>query len=150
MKTVREGIAYLRGLVEGKEFPHGDGKAIWDQVLQVLDGIADSLERLKQVTDEHEEYLDAIDGDLYEVEREMYGDEEGDDTDYVEVTCPGCGEELYVEEDALDDDKVEVCCPECGEVIHQGEKFAALEDALGEENRRAERERAGERADGAG
>ncbi|MFO7311737.1 MAG: AraC family transcriptional regulator, partial [Bacillota bacterium] len=92
------------------------------------------LDELEAGQEEVEEYLEAIDADLGELEEEIYGhdhdhdddddeddDDEDDDeeTNFVEMECPKCKETVYFEEDFLYDDDVEVACPECGATIYK-------------------------------
>ena len=43
---------------------------------------------------------------------------EEDEDDFVEVTCPNCGEEVCFDSDILyDEDLIEVTCPACGAVV---------------------------------
>ncbi|HLT58084.1 MAG: hypothetical protein LOD91_06690 [Limnochordales bacterium] len=132
MATVKEKIAYLRGLLEGSDFWGQDAqaRAVWEKMLEIFDDVADHIDELEAGQEEVEEYLEAIDADLGELEEEIYGhrhDEDDDDdddddddeeTNFVEMECPNCKETVYFEEDFLYDDDVEVACPECGETIY--------------------------------
>lgn len=120
MPTVKEKIAYLRGLMEGSDFYGNDSHArsIWNRVLEIMDDLADQMESLRVSQEEAEEYLEAIDNDLSEVEDEVYGHDEDDDVEFVEMECPNCGETVYFEREFLDDDDVEISCPECGHVLY--------------------------------
>src|SRR5690606_39074108 len=91
--------------------------------------------------DEVEQYVEAIDVDLRDLEAVIYGDDEeflDDDEDveeeaagdqgeeddpFVRAECPRCGEEVYFEESLLYDEHVEISCPNCGEVLYRGEDF---------------------------
>ncbi len=133
---VKERIAYVRGLMEGSESVRQDPstRALWENLLTVCDGLADSVGRLTSAQDEIEEYVEAVDADLGELEEEVYGlEEEGDviileeeedeadaDEEMVRVECPRCGEEAYFEESFLYDDNVEISCPDCGEILYRG------------------------------
>lgn len=123
MPTVKEKIAYLRGLMEGSDFYGNDSHArsIWNRVLEIMDDLADQMESLRVSQEEAEEYLEAIDNDLSEVEDEVYGHDEDDDVEFVEMECPNCKETVYFEEDFLYDDDVEISCPECGTVLYRSE-----------------------------
>jgi len=134
--TVKEKIAYLRGLIEGSDFLGRDAqaRAILEKMLEIFDDMANLLDELEAGQEEVEEYLEAIDADLGELEEEIYGhdhdrdddddeddDDEDDDeeTNFVEMECPKCKETVYFEEDFLYDDDVEVACPECGATIYK-------------------------------
>ncbi|NLA59039.1 MAG: AraC family transcriptional regulator [Firmicutes bacterium] len=124
MKTAKEKIAYLRGLLEGGNLSGKDSgdRVLWDHLLDILDDLAVAINALSANQDELGEYVEAIDSDLMELEEEVYGDAD-DDEDWVEVECPECGEPVTFEEGFLYDDDVQVTCPECGGVVHQGENF---------------------------
>lgn len=132
---VKERIAYVRGLMEGSEAVQRDPstRALWDNLLSVCDGLADSVGRLSSAQGEIEEYVEAVDADLGELEEKVYGlpdedelvvieEEEEDVTDeeMVRVECPRCGEEAFFEEAFLYDDNVEISCPDCGEILYRG------------------------------
>src|SRR5690606_38916815 len=93
-------------------------------MLEIFDDMANLLDELEAGQEEVEEYLEAIDADLGELEEEIYGhdhdrdddddeddDDEDDDeeTNFVEMECPKCKETVYFEED--------LACPECGATI---------------------------------
>lgn len=125
MATVREKIAYLRGLLEGTDLSGNDlpSRTVWEKMLEIFDAVADQIDELEVGQEEVEEYLEAIDADLGDLEEEVLGQEfdDGDDDDdahFVEMECPGCGETVYFEEHFLFDDDHEVSCPECGEIIY--------------------------------
>ncbi len=129
MATVREKIAYLRGLLEGADLS-GNGtqaRVVWEKILEILDAVADHLDELELGQEEIEEYLEAIDADLGDLEEEVLGhefedDDDEDDAHFVEMECPGCGETVYFEEHFLFDDDHEVSCPECGEIIYTSDR----------------------------
>lgn len=128
MGTVRERIAYVRGLIEGAELT-GNGaitRDVLEKMLDIFDALADEVDELEIGRQEVEEYLEAIDADLGDLEDEVLGtefddaDAEESDANFVEMQCPSCSAAVYFEEDFLfDDDDEEVACPECGEVIYR-------------------------------
>lgn len=125
MSTVREKIAYVRGLLEGTDLSGNDpqSRAVWEKMLDIFDAVADQIDELEIGQEEVEEYLEAIDADLGDLEEEVLGqefddDDDDDDANFVEMECPGCGETVYFEEHFLFDDDHEVSCPECGEIIY--------------------------------
>lgn len=122
VKTVEEKIAYLKGLMEGGDFYAKDpaSRAIWEQLLAILDDLARATSALQHDQEELEEYVEAIDSDLMDVEDQVYN---GVDEDYVQMECPNCGKTVSFEEDFLYDDDVEVTCPECGGVIYVGDNY---------------------------
>ena len=113
MATIKEKIAYLKGLMEGSDFYGGDAQArnVWGRVLEILEDLADEVEMLRIGQEETEEYLEALDSDLEAIEDEIYGDDDDDDDDddeveFVEMECPNCKETVYFEEEFLEDDDV--------------------------------------------
>lgn len=145
MATVREKIAYLRGLMEGSDFYARDShaEAIWSRLLEILEDLSDQVEALRQSQEETEEYLEAIDSDLGDVEEELYGGDDDDDVDddveFVEVECPNCHETVYFEREFLDDDDVEISCPECGQVLYSTDGTEAVLNERLPDNGRAGR-----------
>ncbi|NLY29350.1 MAG: AraC family transcriptional regulator [Firmicutes bacterium] len=132
MKTAKEKIAYLRGLLEGGNLygkDPGDG-ILWDQLLDILDDMAVAINALSANQDELTEYVEAIDSDLMDLEDEVYADADDDDDDWVEIECPECGEPVTFEQGFLYDDDVQITCPECGGVVYQGENFQDFDDLL--------------------
>ncbi|GAB7386818.1 hypothetical protein BSNK01_06540 [Bacillaceae bacterium] len=126
-------ISYLRGLAKGLDVSQEskEGRII-SELIEIIDGLAREVNALKATQAEQEEYLEAIDEDLDDLEALVYDDEEweddgyayadedeyDDDVGYFEVECPHCHEAIAVEQDVFEDDTVaEVLCPECREVI---------------------------------
>lgn len=128
MGSLRERIAYVRGLIEGAELSDNGAltRDILDRMLDIFDAVADDVDDLELSRREVEEYLEAIDADLGDLEDEVLGtdyeesEEDDDDANFVEMQCPGCNAAVYFEEDFLfDDADEEVACPECGEVLYR-------------------------------
>ncbi|MEL7567877.1 MAG: CD1247 N-terminal domain-containing protein [Dehalobacterium sp.] len=118
MKDLKQQVSYLQGLAEGLGISEEtkEGKII-KQIIEVLEGMALSIDDLKMQQADMETYLESIDDDLNDLEEDFYDDED-DDTDYVEVKCPGCNDIVCFDADILeDDDLVEVTCPRCNEVV---------------------------------
>lgn len=140
MGTVRERIAYVRGLIQGADLT-GNGavtRDVMEKMLDIFDAIADEIEELEIVHHEVEEYLEAIDADLGDLEDEVLGDFDDDDeetadddpgTHFIEMQCPGCQTTVYFEDDVLfADDDDDIACPECGEVIYRADSPDADDD----------------------
>lgn len=123
--NVKERIAYLRGLIDGSDFcgRNAQMKSVWDSLLAICSDLADKVEMLEAGQAETDEYMEAIDCDLADLEDELFGFDDDDDDDddlddhVVEMVCPECGEEVFFEEEFLYDSDVEVTCPECGAVV---------------------------------
>lgn len=138
MHQFKEKLAYIRGLAEGLNVGQGTPEG------RVLVGLMEAMQEMTRVMDQMqmrqtdlEEYVEAIDDDLTDLEDDLYGEylefeddfdedldlddfEDDDDTaiEYMEMTCPRCDETVFVDEDVFDDDDVvEVLCPECNETV---------------------------------
>lgn len=137
--NVKERIAYVRGLIEGADFYGKDtqAKAIWESLLRICDDLATTVEELQEGQQETDDYVEAIDSDLADLEGEVYGYDDEDEEDdaaeegeMVEMECPNCGEEVFFEEDFLYDADVEISCPECGGVVYATGEAAGEGDAV--------------------
>ncbi|MGI6065469.1 MAG: CD1247 N-terminal domain-containing protein [Bacillota bacterium] len=119
MKDLKQKVSYLQGLAEGMEISKEskEGKLI-SHIIEVLEGVAYTIDELRMQQDELEEYLETIDDDLNDLEEDFYVDEDDDNTDYVEVKCPKCNDIVCFDSSILEDeDLIEVTCPRCNEVV---------------------------------
>ena len=115
MSYISEKVAYLDGLADGMEL--GD-----DKYAKLFRGILDAMHAISEEIDDHDEYMedlsDSID-DLYDeveaLDDAVFEDEDEDD-DFLEVTCPECGETVYFDEDMLDAEDG-LICPHCNHPI---------------------------------
>lgn len=126
MLTVTEKVAYLKGLMEGLEFDAEtkEGKII-KMMADILEDVASSITELEDDVADINEYMEAMDEDLTNIEDQIFGeceeddcdcccDECDEDCDCVEVTCPACGKNIIMEEAPEGDGMV---CPACGAEI---------------------------------
>ncbi len=125
--TITEKVAYLKGLMEGLDFQADtkEGKLI-KLMADILDDMAEEILTLQDDVDDINEYLEAVDEDLTNVEEEIFGEYDDDDLDCdccdccdeeedcYEVTCPSCENTVCFEE--IPEDKV-FPCPACGKDI---------------------------------
>ena len=116
---ISEKVAYLKGLAEGLalDTESKEGKLI-AAIIDVLDEMSIRFEDIDDNLVDLEDGLDAVSDDLSEVEEalfEMDEEDEDDDTEYFETTCPVCEEEIVFDEDTLESG--EICCPNCGEKL---------------------------------
>lgn len=132
MKTVKEKIAYLRGMLDA----NADGLK-GEQTLAVLQRVMTILDDLADQVDEVEDYVEALDSDLADLEEEYFHDDdcscaddhdEFDDLEMVEMECPSCQEVVCFDEEFLYDDNVEVTCPECGGTVYTSIDIDELEE----------------------
>lgn len=158
--NIKERIAYIRGLMEGSDFCRNDvqAKTIWENILRVCDDLADSVAGVQEGQEELEEYVEAIDSDLSDLEGDIYaedddececedcetcGHDEDEDSEpghVVEMECPKCGEGVVFEEGFLYDADVEISCPECGAIVYATGQ-AAENDADAQQSSAEEKEK---------
>ncbi len=73
--TITEKVAYLKGLMEGLEFDTEtkEGKVI-KMMADILEDMAGEIVALQDDVDDINEYLEAVDEDLTNVEEELFGE----------------------------------------------------------------------------
>lgn len=131
MNYLYEKVAYLKGLAEGMELKEDKKEAkLLLHIIDALEDFADAIAEVSEAQEDLDEYVEALDEDLAEVEDEVfaelddedyYDDEDEDyedDFDYVEVECPHCQETVLLDDELLNDDETDVLCPSCHEVIY--------------------------------
>ena len=117
MKGLKERVAYLEGLAEGMDLGKSKEGKLISEFLGVLEDMVDYIDAVAESQEDLESYVESMDSDLSDLEDDFYGEEEDED-DFVEVTCPNCGEEVCFDSDILyDEDLIEVTCPACGAVV---------------------------------
>lgn len=127
MHKVREKIAYLQGIaenLEGDMSPRRQAR-LMSGILDVLEDMAVSLSDLEEAHQQLEDYVDSLDEDVVELEKEVYDEED----EWILVECPTCHEDVYFEASILEDDEVvEIICPSCEEVVFISEGEVAPEE----------------------
>lgn len=117
---LRKEIAFIQGMMEGsgQVDQRMEGKVL-TRLLRVIDDLVEEVNQLKLRLSELEEYVEAVDEDLNELELLVYEDEEEDESaGFFEMVCPKCGEDVLIDEEIFDDDDAyEVLCPECHTVL---------------------------------
>lgn len=126
--SMTEKVAYLKGLADGIGLDEKDNNGkLLKAIIDTLDEIAGTVDDIDEDLDVFAEQLDAVDEDLAEVESYVYGDDDcdcdcdccdddfGDEEEYYDVECPGCGEVICIDEDILEEGSIE--CPNCGELL---------------------------------
>ena len=119
---ILEKVAYMKGLAEGLglDTKSKEGRLL-TVMIDILDDIALELQDIREDQSEMEECLDAVSDDLSDVESYIYEmdgeyeDEDDEDEEVYETTCPNCEEEIFFDETILADGCVE--CPNCGEKL---------------------------------
>lgn len=127
MATVKERVAYLRGLMQGSGIGQNPNEQqVWNELLGIMEQIGDQMEQLESGHEELGEYLDAVDEDLAELENDIY---ELEDDDLIAVECPHCSDLVYIDSEEIfegdDDADYELICPNCDESF-----FVSEEDLL--------------------
>lgn len=128
MVDLREKVAYLEGLTKGLvlEDTSTENKLLL-KMLDVMGDMADTLDTLRDDQQELEEYVESIDEDLANLEKNFYDDPDAD-VECVEMECPGCHEMVTFDADLLNEDEVvEVTCPNCGGVVYENTLTAETE-----------------------
>jgi phage FluMu protein Com len=116
LKTIKENVSYLQGLVEGVNLnaTTNEGRVI-KGIIDTIESLAEAVERLEGRQADLEVYLDSLDEELMDIEEEIY---QGEGEGYVEMECPECHEVVYFDTDILDsEDTIEVTCPNCDSVV---------------------------------
>lgn len=116
-------VSYLQGLSNGLDLntESKEGK-LFQEIIAVLGEFANTVDVLEEEQEQLEDYMDAINEDLQQLENELYDEGEvnriTDAGDYLEVECSGCGETVFFDAQLTEDkDVMEITCPECGEVV---------------------------------
>lgn len=127
---LRRDLAFIQGLMEGNgELENRPEKGILKRLVSVLDEMAAENEQLRLRLSELEEYVEAVDEDLNELELMVYDEDEPDEEDigYWEVECPQCHQQVLVGDDLLDDEQVtDIVCPQCDTVLLTDEEEDAI------------------------
>ena len=113
---ILEKVAYMKGLAEGLglDTKSKEGK-LFTIMMDILDDIALELQDLQTGQEDLEDALDAVSGDLSEVESCLFEEEEENRDGVYQTTCPNCGEDIFFDESILEDGGVE--CPDCGKKL---------------------------------
>lgn len=126
MGRLQERVAYLKGLAEGLEVEKdGPEGRLLVEIINVLEDTAGELCQLAEGQRDMEEYINALDESVGQLEDDYWGydgdmvsDDVFDDDDFIEMECPTCHGTVFFEGDILDNDSMDqITCPECGEVI---------------------------------
>lgn len=127
LESISNRIAYLRGLAEGLDVNEqsAQGRLI-GEMIEILDDMHAQFGELHARVEEAEEYVEAIDEDLEDVELYLYGDDEDLYEPVVDCSSPDGfadlddDEEAYLYETA-DEDHLETThefeCPSCRKSI---------------------------------
>ena len=114
--NLSENAAYLKGLAEGLGIGNeAPSDKLIVKLLDLVAEMAEKIEDLQAQCDDLNDYADELDADLGDVEEYLFADDEDDEydeDDTFEVTCPACGEVICFDDSV---DPSELICPACGE-----------------------------------
>lgn len=122
MEYLEKRISYLRGLADGFEVEETsrEGKVLAGMI-EVMDELTSEMKAIYRRLEETEEYVEAVDEDLNDVELLLFDEEENlyetidDEDDYaVEYTMDDYDDEDFYDLDDSEDSHVyEAECPSC-------------------------------------
>lgn len=114
---IRRELSYVRGMMDGQAEPETMEGKVLRRLVSVIDDWVEETSHLATRVSELEEYVEAIDEDLDDVEQIAYDTDELE-LGMMELECPNCQENVLVDEDVFEDMTIsEVLCPECRNVI---------------------------------
>lgn len=132
MEDLRQRVAYLKGLAEGLDMDDESKEGrLFGQIIDLLDSMTMVVENLESDYEELYDYVEAVDQDLTDMERDFYEEpfEEGEELEGFTLECPDCGEIVFIDEEAVEDEELEVLCPNCHRVVFvQDEAWEADEE----------------------
>lgn len=135
MQEITERLSYLHGLAEGLDIYEGKKEGRFFQELMVfITELNDELTHTKARLTELEEYVEAVDEDLNDLELDYYEEVDFDeydddfltddeldldfDDEYIdEIVCPHCNETVVLDSELEDNEIAEIICPACKEVF---------------------------------
>lgn len=138
MEGLKERMAYLKGLAQGLEVDEStkEGKLLL-QVINILEGITETVSILEEDYDELYDYIEAIDQDLTDMENDFYEEpfDYEDEREGFSMECPECSEVVFIDDDALEEEDVEILCPRCHSVVFvQGDAWEDDDEEEYDEN----------------
>lgn len=118
--SIAEKVSYIKGLAEGMKLDEStnEGKVI-HAILDVLGDIAVNIEDIDSDLGDVSDVVSDLEDSICELEDEVYGsyddeeDEDYDEDDLYEITCPNCGNSITADFDVISSGSLD--CPNCGE-----------------------------------
>ena len=148
MSKLTDKASYLKGLAEGMSLnPEKASHRLLSELISLANEMAQEMEGLSNQQEELNDFVEAIDSDLAQVEEILFddgtvedaeGEEEADASDSdveISYTCPGCGKELQF--NVADINFETFRCPDCDTLVFPevGEDEEDEEDlSLSEDN----------------
>ncbi|TCS96397.1 CD1247 N-terminal domain-containing protein [Hazenella coriacea] len=115
-ERLKRDLSYIEGLMEGSNFSQNSPEQkVIERLVKVVEDLVETTQHMDLRQIELEDYVDVIDEDLNDLELLTYGDLDNDDdeNEMVELTCPECGEDVWIDTADLEDESIELLCPEC-------------------------------------
>lgn len=113
-QRIEQEISYLRGFLAGDQTMPAKQQQVFDRMISVMEELAEASHQLNIRLTELEEYVEAVDEDLNEVEQIIFDEE---DMDLIKMTCPACEEEVLIDQEDLEDPTIECLCPNCQAIL---------------------------------
>ncbi len=134
MEIVQQKIAHLKGLAEGLDMYGSKDGRLYTEIIDIISDLDDNLQHIDKRITELQDYVDAIDLDLNDIEKEcypedfldydlneeenIYNDLETEDSNFFQVQCPNCQDIVSVDYNIFNENEVEkIYCPICNEEI---------------------------------
>ena len=118
--AITEKAAYIKGLADGMEIAEAskEGKLIV-ALLDLVGEMAATIEEMKGKMSDLEDYVEEVDEDLGDVEEILLFDEDEEDEcdGDCENCCMDCDLDDMDDEDFDDEEYFEITCPACGDVV---------------------------------
>ncbi|SEN23001.1 CD1247 N-terminal domain-containing protein [Lihuaxuella thermophila] len=112
-ERLRRELAYIQGLLEGTQKQDSIEQKALGRLVDIIDELIEATQQMDKRQLELEEYVEAIDDDLNDLELVAYEDEE----EMLELICPECGEHVLVDSADVEDETMELLCPKCHTVL---------------------------------
>ncbi len=159
MADLRRRVSHLVSLAERYDVGSRsrEGKII-EEMIGVLRDLALDVEEVAVNQAEIEDFLEELDGDLLDVEEEVYNDDEDgmtdfnvedddtlmneelvndqkeEDASYIALECPLCHQESSYNHRLFSRDGVQLSCPHCGNVIFDSDEDCIIMEESDDEH----------------
>ncbi|MCT8976039.1 hypothetical protein N4T77_05455 [Clostridium sp. CX1] len=117
MNSIISKVSYLSGLVDGLDIDKNtkEGRVLVE-IVNVLKDMAEEMSDISEAQIDMEQYIDAIDEDLAELQDGIYDNEyeayEDEGNNFIQLSCPVCKDDIYVDKELLSQ-REEITCPNC-------------------------------------
>lgn len=121
MNSIMSKVSYLSGLVDGLSIDESTKEGrILTEIVSVLKDIAVEISEISESQKVVQEYIDAIDEDLAELQEDFYDEDyelyEDEGDNFIKLECPNCEDTVYVDKDIIAKGE-EITCPNCHKKI---------------------------------